>query len=469
MFTQIAVAQEPGFASSLLGKPSDWAGSEKDLFAANYAFPAQAADMSTQPWMTLNPSVDAERDGYLSAILAYGLSSFVGDIRSGCPRVSQDWYHVPWLTLSFGNTQADIAAGKIGSGREPICGLTQERPAPVGFLHKKQMRKVQTWAVGTFNEPGGFLLGKVWKDRTRADLSDLKFPNGAFVVKFLFTEADTTEVPYLLGSPEWKANVYSADGAQSRSTKTMRLIQIDFGVRDARFETTTGWVFGTFIYYNGDTAAPVDWKTKLVPVGVMWGNDHGKMISTTFTEQVLNPTVAALATGGKLFDLSKRQTFGWSGRVNGILDNPVSSCLSCHGTAQVHKTENIKQFILPALLPGQVSDANKMLWFRNTPAGTPFVFTAAELALVKQDTPSLLRADWTPALMADFVSTDYSLQLRMAIENERFFNGLQQAVDVLEKMSKQLKEPVLATSARTKLLEAFRRESKVIARSGEPE
>jgi hypothetical protein len=336
-------------------------------------------------------------------------------------------------------------------------------------LHEKQTRKVQTWAVGAFNQPGGFLLGKVWKDRNKADLSDMKFPNGTFVIKFLFTEADTTEVPYLLGAPEWMANIYKTEGAESRVTKTMRLLQIDFGVRDARFKSTTGWVFGTFIYYNGDTAVPTDWKTKLIPIGVMWGNDHDRMISTTFTEQVLNPAVAALATSGKLFDLSKRQTFGWSGRVNGILDNPVSSCLSCHGTAQVHKTENIKQFILPALQSGHVTDENKMLWFRNTPAGTPFTFTTDELALVEQGNSNPLRADWTEALMADFASTDYSLQLRMAIENERFFNGVQQAVDVLERMSTQLQDPVLTTNARTKLQEAFRRESKIIARSGDPE
>ena len=29
-----------------------------------------------------------------------------------------------------------------------------------------------------------------------------------------------------------------------------------------------------------------------------------------------------------------RNHLGWLGRVNGPVDNPASSCLSCHGTAQ---------------------------------------------------------------------------------------------------------------------------------------
>lgn len=141
-------------------------------------------------------------------MLSYGLTAFTSDIRDDCPKASPKWYHVPWLTFSFGNTETDIEHGIIGSGREPICGLTQERPAPVGFLHKLQTQQFQTWAVGSFNETGGVLLGQTWKNKQPANLTNLRFDNGSFVMKFLFTEAGSDQVPYLLGSPEWHANIY---------------------------------------------------------------------------------------------------------------------------------------------------------------------------------------------------------------------------------------------------------------------
>ena len=64
----------------------------------------------------------------------------------------------------------------------------------------------------------------------------------------------------------------------------MRLAQIDFGIRDPRFNGTTGWVYGTFMYFNDSGAVPADWKSKLLPVGLMWGNDHGKTSKTDFKE-----------------------------------------------------------------------------------------------------------------------------------------------------------------------------------------
>ena len=384
-----AQALDPGFSSSLLGRPTDWNG---DLFAANFSYPATANDLSSQPWLTLDPNVAAERDAYFAAVLTYGLTSFTADIKSGCTKTSPDWFHAPWLTFSLGNTSAEMQAGKIGAGREPICGMTQERSAPVGFLHANQTRRTPTWAVGSFNQPGGAVLGRVWRTPGQIDLSQTTFPKGTFVVKFLFTAATTAEVPYLLGAPEWHANIYDPPSSETnRKTLPVRLIQIDFGIRDPRFNSTTGWVYGTFMYYNDSGAAPADWKQKLLPVGVMWGNDPGK--TSGYQEQVLSPVIAQLRDQGKLFDLTKRKTFGWFDRVNGPLDNPISSCLSCHSTAQVHRTQIIKQIITPALVSEQVAtDENKMMWFRNVPPGGTFTFTPEQLALVRQDGPDDVRA-----------------------------------------------------------------------------
>lgn len=467
-----AAAQSPGFVSSLLGKPADWQGSAENLFAANYEFPDTPGDVSAEAWLRLDPRKAEDRAAYYEAVLAYGLKIYAGDIRSGCTKTTSGWYHVPWMTISLGTSPLDIANGVIGSGREPICGLTEERAAPVGFLHAKQTRRVQSWAVGAYNQPGGFLMGRIWRDRSKADLSETQFPNGTFVMKFLFSEAETREVPYLAGAPEWQVNIYErADDQRDpppRQTKTMRLAQLDFSIRDSRM-AETGWVYGTFIYYNDETAPVADWTKKLLPVGVMWGNDPGKTDSAQFTEQALDDKTVALREAGKLFDLGKRQLFGFTDRVNGPLDNPISSCLSCHGTAQVHPQFNIKHFITPSLVDTPSTTENhRLMWFRNIPAGGTFTFTDAELSQVFQGRPSPIRKDWTPELMAQFVSVDTSLQLRMAIETQRAF-GIQMAFDTLETFSTQSNDSIIAAGTRQRMINDFKLESRRIERDGEPE
>ena len=226
-------------------------------------------------------------------------------------------------------------------------------------------------------------------------------------------------------------------------------------------------MFGTFLYHNADAAAPADWTTKLVPVGAMWGNDHGKTDPAEYLQGSVTAEVGSLISAGQLFDLSKRKTLGWFERVNGTFDNPRSSCLSCHATAQVHRTEIIKHFLTPALAGSAGTDQNRMLWFRDIPAGGTFTFTSEQLALVNQGNPNSLRADWTPQLMADFVGTDYSLQLRMAIENARFFD-LQRAINSLIVMSNRLPEPMLTATAVERFQSDAAAEAARIEWAGEP-
>jgi hypothetical protein len=122
----------------------------------------------------------------------------------------------------------------------------------------------------------------------------------------------------------------------------------------------------------------------MVPVGLQWGNDPGvtpAMVAsgTTLQETVINPAVLPL-----------NLKLGWAGRLNGPVDNPVSSCLSCHSTAQVPQGGMVPPF--------SAGDAARLNWFRNIKAGDPF----------------------DPGRQ----STDYSLQLSVAI---RFFNEAQTA------------------------------------------
>jgi hypothetical protein len=52
---------------------------------------------------------------------------------------------------------------------------------------------------------------------------------------------------------------------------------------------------------------------------------------------------------------------GYQGRLNGPVDNKVSSCLSCHSAAE---------YTSGVLIPPKNMDPAP--WFRNIPSGTPF-------------------------------------------------------------------------------------------------
>ena len=126
-------------------------------------------------------------------------------------------------------------------------------------------------------------------------------------------------------------------------------------IRDTRVDSTTGWVFGTFIYDGRIPGA--NGYSKLRPVGLMWGNDPD-----------LGPTQYAQgvrATQTRLYQPTQsimRHT-GWLGRLDGPVDNPQSSSTWCHSTAQWP----VSAAMTPPAGTPEGSSA-WMLWFRNIPA-----------------------------------------------------------------------------------------------------
>ena len=185
-------------------------------------------------------------------------------------------------------------------------------------------------------------------------MTPVVFPEGTVSAKLLFSAASNEQVPFLKNSVQWTANINTVetDPQSPRSPKAVRLLQIDLAVRDSR-ASETGWVFGTLIYDpNFTTTNP--WE-RMRPVGLMWGNDpsatptNGQPINQTW----LNPSVASLM-----------QHYGWAERLNGPVDNPLSSCLSCHSVAG---------WPLKALTPpSSANDVERLHWFRNIQAGEPF-------------------------------------------------------------------------------------------------
>ena len=223
---------------------------------------------------------------------------------------------------------------------EYIHGLTRERATPVKELHDNQDMPLENWAVGFYNEPGGYTIGQVWKNGASPSVKNNVFPEGTSSFKLLFTDATVDKVPFLKGTKEWTANIYPCDPVKcsQRINRTVRLLQIDIAVKDSR-SLLTGWVFGTFIYDSSAPGATV-WD-RMVPVGLSWGDDSGipdminrpgSFVNPKLTQTFLNSALvknAANNGGNKAY----MNHFGLGGRLNGPVDNRVASCISCHGRA----------------------------------------------------------------------------------------------------------------------------------------
>lgn len=292
----------------------------------------------------------------------------------------RNWYHMPWQHY-----------GPLG--REGIHGLTKEAQIQARQLAAGQTATGQTYAVGIYNDIGAYTLGQVWKDPQNPDPSFTSkpnsFANGTVVCKALFADIDRSTVPFLANPVLWQGYITETFQSANRQVKEVALIQMDIAVRDTRM-SDTGWLFGTF-QYNGAKTGKAGWDN-LVPVGIMWGNDP-QVTSNDHTNPEptvtkINPALQQTAINADTQELPPTH-LGWNGRLNGPVDNPNSSCLSCHMTAEAPQVA-IMNPLFQANPPAVGSD-EWMKWFQNIPAGVPFT--------------------------AGTQSTDYSLQMSGGLVN----------------------------------------------------
>jgi hypothetical protein len=356
-------------------------------FAFSINYPSSEPAPRAMPWDGINFRNEPER--YLREVLRYCLDGAEAD--DFVFRNSTRWFHAPWLS------------------REPVRGLTSERPSAAGELWPGQPGGIQNYAVGYYNDYGGWTIGQVWRDRGNPATAAVRFPVGTVSCKLLFTTATTTQVPYLNNSLTWQI----APGGTARSA---RLLQFDVAVRDRNADRQpdgapgTGWVFGTFVYLGDESGATRPFRfADLTPVGLMWGNDPGlgPIAATAGTAPVqgwLNPVVR-----DKFREIRRRNprlstNLGLYGRVNGPVDNPSSACLACHGRALDGGpgwTSTPRGRLLP-FTPSNVTgtsvanDRAVRNFFRNLAPSQPFLANTAQ---------------WR------FTSLDYSLQLAVGLEN----------------------------------------------------
>lgn len=350
---------EQAFRNAVNPLPPGWSG---PVFELNHAYPSD--DPGTCPksictWLDVDVdfSVDftvalpdwyrGQWAEYIKRIMDYvkqgqdsQLSNEVG-IRvevDGEPR----WFHVPWM--AYDPTQ----------GREFVHGTTNERTAhltdfigdgkpnqhgiagSVEACEKEFPHGFEAWAVGVYNKWGGYAIGQAFPPSGQPEVGEymgspmpkgLPFPEGTVVAKFLTTNAPVSCVPYLEGSPEWQVNRheknFKGEYLCSRKVQTTRLIQVDVAVVDLR--APTRWVYGTFAY-SADAKGDTVWD-HLIPVGVQWGSDPWtfpavpQAESTPARQSVLNP------------DIGIFEHEGCQRRLAGPVDNPESSCMSCHGSS----------------------------------------------------------------------------------------------------------------------------------------
>lgn len=390
-----------GFIGACLAQPAFPGGVLDDMeepepgyngprFKPSYDFPT-SAPFEKHPWEAIDFKTQPQE--YLEAVLRYVLEGQDKDRWDVSANKVRKWYHMPWM-------------GPGAKGREYISGLTSERRSRPTELGPGQLKCRQNWAVGFYNPTGGLTLGRVWKPvRSSAagfpDLSAVPFEQGTVVAKALYTQADASEVPLLVGAPTIQARIVVDDTPDDltcptdtvsgrpapRGPATLRLLQLDVAIRDAR-STETGWVFGTFIY-DGRLSGSDPWA-KVRPVGLMWGNDPD-----------LTDALAASGTKPKesvvLSNFGLSRNFGRGGRMNGPVDNPDSSCLSCHSTAQAPSTTRT---MAPS---ASVSWFLARCYFRNIPPTVPFGEEPTDTTCGKAAKGEK--------------SMDYSLQLAVGVRN----------------------------------------------------
>ncbi len=294
----------------------------------------------------------------------------------------RNWYHMPWQHYG-------------PSGREGFHGLTKEAPVkPYQLASTQDYGNAVAWAVGFYNDLGGYTLGQVWKDHQNPNPDASVFEEGTVVFKLLFVSIPenivTQQVPSLINPIQWEAYGSTTFASTNRQKMKMTLIQMDMMVKDKR--APQGWVLGTF-QYNGAMNRENKWEN-LVPVGLMWGEDpdnNTNASNPTPTKTIINPLLKQTIINPDSNELPATH-LGWNSRLNGPVDNPMSSCYSCHATAEYPQLSPISPLFFPPPHPTVTPGSKEwMRWFQNYQCGTPFDKEA--------------------------ISTDFSLQMAAALAN----------------------------------------------------
>ena len=257
------------------------------------------------------------------------------------------WYNEPWLGSKREAIHGTYNAGNFSPDIFPGTGLR------VNFT---------THAVTYYDERATYSLYKTWgasATRPSVTTQNVQFAEGSVIVKAaIFTSTDPTQPTNwwdaMNGAQVWSLYM-SPDGKAPVQVWPGYVAQFDIIVKDSQSAPKTGWVFTTLVY---DSSQPGDAWDKMIPLGAQWGNDpQATKPGDTLVENWVNPNAPKYST----------QTLGWLGRLSGPNDGatndiavngkveknePDSSCMSCHSTAQWNvETDKMDSFLLPSFPP----------------------------------------------------------------------------------------------------------------------
>ena len=425
------------FRDSVDTPPANWTG---PTFKLSHNYP-KARPRCDAPWLKRpvnfndpNPKWEDWKD-YIQDIVNYvgeGQDPNLPDNVGWKTEVNGQtrWFHIPWMAYD------------AHAGREFVHGLTNELSTALStFRNDEDLERAtgnqklegaakvrgedpifETWSVGMYNPCGAWSVGQVFpasgapathRDPKTGQLlaNGLPFPEGTVVMKLLNTTADPKSVSYLKNSTSWQANGHkklvpvptkdSEYTTYDRALTTVHLIQVDLAVIDPR--SPTRWVYST-LAYDGTLPGPTVWS-RLVPLGVQWGSDPQsfpavpKDQSKPLWQSVLAPT-------------GLPEHYGCNKRLAGVVDNPSSSCVSCHMGAY-------------AAPPGVLDVQGKNIPLVFVPKSTCQNYSADSRSYFSNYKYPMPYPGSTGVIRAS-IPLDSSLQLQVAFaEYAQFANGLQ--------------------------------------------
>lgn len=323
------------------------------LFTTSHAWPtAPLPDLKNAPWQVAignGPITRQNAAAYVralkAAVTANGRQLIMHYESWNAARAG--WYNEPWLGSQREAIHGTYQAGNFGPSVFPETGLDTD---------------FNTHVLTYYDRRAAYTLNRFWGPsamKPTMRTQDSQFAEGSIIVKAAVFASTDPKKPLnwwraMRGAEVWP--LYLAPNEKSAVQVWPGYVaQFDVIVKDSQSAPDTGWVYATLVY---DSRAPGDVWDKMVPLGAQWGNDpQATAAGMPLKENWINPDAPTYS----------KQTLGWGGRLSGpndgarntiavngkVLKNePDSSCMSCHSTAQWDaKLQKMPTFLLPSFPP----------------------------------------------------------------------------------------------------------------------
>lgn len=269
------------------------------------------------------------------------------------------WYNSPWVFPAREAIHGTFVGSSFDPGMFPRSGLKTN---------------MTTHVLTYYDKVSAYQLQQVWgttAEQPNVSATVGQFPEGSIIVKAALTTASGREWPPIEGAQPWpiyaqRMNYNTGSPEGPYVVQPTFFFQFDIIVKDSITAPRTGWVFATLVY-DKNIKSNDNWD-KMVPLGAMWGNDPTVIsplsmpneisVDPRLKENWINPAAPLYA----------KETLGWGGRLSGPNDGAVtpayyqtstgqykyvaraqvSSCMSCHSSAEYKPDSFLLPFVMKA-------------------------------------------------------------------------------------------------------------------------